>query len=190
MRQQFVGHGPPFVLPHSVEVLQGVFERLFNDGHFRVGGPSQTTRFRRHAGQRQHLAQQEMGPFSPAQFGAHVVNLLYIGFQRDFVNAKVLRPVIAVAADMDKDGSPADMLADDLFEFRLEHRIGLGAANGDLEMAIVDGAHFHAQSEFVALEAGFAESGHAQQHKSPPSRRQSISCSSGCNASPYYRPRS
>ena len=98
-----------------------------------------------------------MGPISPAQIGAYVVNLLDVGLESDFVDAEILRPIVAIAANVNEDRAAPDVFADDLFQFRFEHRIGLGTVDGDLEMAIVDRAHFHAQSEFLALDAGFAE---------------------------------
>ena len=42
MRQEFIGHGPPFFLPHAVEVLQGVFQRFLDGDHFGVGGRPST----------------------------------------------------------------------------------------------------------------------------------------------------
>ena len=74
--------------------------------------------------QRQHLTEQMMGPVSPSQVGADVVNLLDVGLQSDFIDAEILRPVVAVAANVDEDRAAADVFANDLFEFRFEHRIG------------------------------------------------------------------
>src|SRR5262249_45851463 len=87
-----------------------------------------------------------------------------------------------LTANVDEHGSAANVLADDLFQLRLEHGVGLGAADRHFQVAVVDGADLYGQSQGVTLEVGLAKPGHAQEQAAgtPRGRRARAGAYSAC----------
>src|SRR5439155_5348816 len=74
------------------------------------------------------------------------------------------RPGLAVDADLHKQGAAADVPADDLLQLGFEHRVRVGAADGDLEVAVVHRPDLDGHAQAVGLVPGLAEPRHAEQH--------------------------
>src|SRR5207244_2852513 len=84
--------------------------------------------------------------------------------QGDGVDAEVLRGGPAIDAEVDLEGAALDGPADDLLELGLEEVVGVRGAEGDVEVAVVEGPQLDREGQAIALVARLPVAGHTQQH--------------------------
>ena len=77
---------------------------------------------------------------------------------------ELFRRADAVDAEVHLDRAAANALPHYGLDLRLQRAVSLGGADGQLEVAVVDGADLDRDGQAVALAMRFAKPGHAQEH--------------------------
>ena len=145
------------------------FARAFSSvswtsGHSRAGSPWAVASSLTTPGSASRL----LKATSSARFHSRVQGqeLAAVSVQNVDVDLVIFERSRPVDADVDLDRRPADAVADDRLDLRLQGSVALADAGRELEVTAVDRPHFNRDRPAVALATGLTKAGHAEQQGS------------------------